>query len=246
MARWRASGVTWCAVWLLAAAGGLAADEARATCPEALAQALRLVVVTTASMDDKTASITVYGRSSLNALWRQSGRPMVAVVGARGLGWGWDQTRHGTPGEPVKREGDKRTPAGFYAMGRPFGSRNPGVPGYLPLRKGQTFCVDDARSPHYGRIVPRRLAGRGISGEEMATIGLYRQGIAVEYPANASVRGGSCIFIHVWRGPTSGTAGCIATDEADVVMLQKFVAGKPAAIAVLPDRALEAFAKCLP
>jgi L,D-peptidoglycan transpeptidase YkuD (ErfK/YbiS/YcfS/YnhG family) len=67
----------------------------------------------------------------------------------------------------------------------------------------------------------------------------------VDYPTDARARAGSCIFIHVWRSPTTGTAGCVAIPEARVVALQEFAAGG-AALAILPRRALDRLPGCLP
>ena len=56
---------------------------------------------------------------------------------------------------------------------------------------------------------------------------------------------GSCIFIHVWRSPTTGTAGCVAMPEPRVEALQDFAAGG-AVLAILPRGALDRLAGCLP
>jgi L,D-peptidoglycan transpeptidase YkuD (ErfK/YbiS/YcfS/YnhG family) len=146
----------------------------------------------------------------------------------------------------MKHEGDKRTPAGVFEISRPFGFGPSSLPGYLRLRRGATFCVDDTRSPHYGKIVSRAQAGRGVSGEDMATIRLYRRGLVVNYPPNAARRAGSCIFIHVWRRPTSGTLGCIATSDVNIQRLQTFISGHRAALAILPETARDRLGNCLP
>jgi L,D-peptidoglycan transpeptidase YkuD (ErfK/YbiS/YcfS/YnhG family) len=42
----------------------------------------------------------------------------------------------------------------------------------------------------------------------------YRIGVIVGYNASPPVKGrGSCIFLHIWAGPDSHTAGCTAFDE---------------------------------
>ncbi len=40
------------------------------------------------------------------------------------------------------------------------------------------------------------------------------------WPAKAE---GSCIFLHVWPGPTKGTVGCIATSEATMAQLMQII-----------------------
>lgn len=48
----------------------------------------------------------------------------------------------------------------------------------------------------------------------MRRIALYRLGVVVDYNARRPAAGrGSCIFLHVWNGPRSFTAGCTAMAE---------------------------------
>jgi L,D-peptidoglycan transpeptidase YkuD (ErfK/YbiS/YcfS/YnhG family) len=47
----------------------------------------------------------------------------------------------------------------------------------------------------------------------MRSIEQYRLGVIVGYNAAPPKRGlGSCIFLHIWAGPGSTTAGCTAMD----------------------------------
>jgi L,D-peptidoglycan transpeptidase YkuD (ErfK/YbiS/YcfS/YnhG family) len=85
-----------------------------------------------------------------------------------------------------------------------------------------------------------------VSVENMSRmLPMYRRGLVVDYPTNARARAGSCIFIHVWRSPTTGTAGCVALPEARVEALQDFSAAG-AVIAILPRPALARLPGCLP
>ena len=100
------------------------------------------------------------------------------------------------------------------------------------------MCVDDPTSGAYNTITSRKNIGQRVTVEYMRKGALYRRGIVVIYPTNAATRAGSCIFIHVWRNPTSGTAGYIALPEVRVAALQEFVVERTAVLAVLPDEAL--------
>jgi len=85
----------------------------------------------------------------------------------------------------------------------------------------------------------------------MARISLYRRGIVINYPPNAAAKAGSCIFIHVWRRPGSGTLGCIAASESNVQALQTFAASVAsrqgaAVAAILPAKTLARLRDCLP
>lgn len=233
-------------------AAGLAwvADAASASaqtpvCPAPLAAARTLVVVTTQGMNASPARLRLFARDESGRTWRPLGPPESAVVGRRGLAWGNPFRRLARPGEPVKAEGDRRTPAGIYRIGRSFGFAPHTRPDHLVLRPGETICVDGPASPAYNTIVSRKVIGGDVRGEDMGAEPLYRRGLVIDYPSAAGRKAGSCIFLHVWRGPASGTAGCVALPEARVAALQDFAQGT-SAIAILPEGALGRFAGCLP
>jgi L,D-peptidoglycan transpeptidase YkuD (ErfK/YbiS/YcfS/YnhG family) len=215
------------------------------TCTEPLGDARRLVMVTTASMTTFTATVQLFERTSTDAPWRSVQTLGPAVVGVSGLAWGHPFRKWAREGEPFKVEGDKRTPAGIYRIGRSFGFVPSSRPGYLHLKTGQTVCVDDPSSPAYNTITSRAEIGSRIHGEDMRRIRYYRRGLVVDYPTDAARRGGSCIFIHIWEASVRGTVGCIALPEARVETLQDFAQGG-AVIAILPHGTLDRFAGCLP
>jgi L,D-peptidoglycan transpeptidase YkuD (ErfK/YbiS/YcfS/YnhG family) len=47
----------------------------------------------------------------------------------------------------------------------------------------------------------------------MREIDQYAYGVHVAYNAPPRPSRGSCIFLHIWAGPASVTAGCTAMDE---------------------------------
>src|SRR5262249_33505820 len=67
----------------------------------------------------------------------------------------------------------------------------------------------------------------------------------VDYPSDRATRRGSCIFIHIWSAPDTGTSGCVGLPEARVEALQEF-SRAGAVLAVLPATAFDRFASCLP
>lgn len=215
-------------------------------CPAALESATRLVVVRTADMDATSATLETFERPSTAEAWRPAGGLREAVVGLKGLAWGTQFTHLARPGEPIKQEGDRRSPAGIYAIGAPFGFAPSDEPGYMQLATDQHMCVEDASSPLYGRIVPRSQMPKTLKADQMAAEPLYRTGIVVDYPADRAAKAGSCIFIHVWRQRGKGTAGCVAMEEADVTALRAWLSAAPSAIAILPAIAADRFAGCLP
>lgn len=231
---------------LLALAGSRLAQAQTGTCPAPLTDALRLVVVTTAGLDAATAEIRTFQRAKAGTAWEPRMGPMAATVGRSGLGWGWTSGDLRQGGEPLKQDGDNRTPAGVFKIRRAFGTQPARLPGFLVLTKGEAYCVEDPASEHFGRIVPHRIAGWKTLGEDMAANPLYRHGLDLDYPTNAARRAGGCLFLHVWRRPGVATVGSVATSEQTVLHLQGFTSGVPAAIAILPATALIRLKGCLP
>lgn len=208
------------------------AGPATAECPGVLARAERLLVVTAPGMDEARAEGRLYRRDGSG--WVPVGGPLAMVLGRNGLGWSHDQAGFARDGEPVKREGDGRTPAGIFAAGEAFGMGPAGLAARRALVEG-TVCVDDVRSPLYNRIARLAEIGPGISHEKMWRIGLYRSGLVIRNATSREKRGGSCIFLHVWKGPGRPTAGCIAATEDHVQAVQLLFDGAPSAVAILPE-----------
>ena len=130
-----------------------------ATCPAPLAQASRLVLVTTQSMDTALATLQRFRRASADLPWKRVGAAEPAVVGKAGLGWGYPFLDVKEGEEPEKVEGDNRTPAGFFRIGASFGFAPSGRRGYIELKSGETVCVEDPSSPFYNTITKRSDIG---------------------------------------------------------------------------------------
>ena len=183
--------------------------------PPDLQHASRLILVTTADWNAVDGRLTRYSR--LGNKWKQVGEAILVVVGKNGLAWDSKIANGHTnqfPG-PVKHEGDGRAPAGILKLSDSFGFENADsvrVQNYLQLTT-TSECVDDPKSKHYAHIV-NRASIKDVdwnSSEKMRSIDLYRLGVIVSYNMSQTVPGnGSCIFLHIWRGPGQGTAGCTA------------------------------------
>jgi D-alanyl-D-alanine dipeptidase len=144
------------------------------------------------------------------------------VVGSKGMGWGIGLIDAGCPGvrvesEPIKREGDGKSPAGVFAFGTAFGDAAQALPGiklpYLVLTPS-IECVDDASSKNYNRIVDHATVSPDWnSSEHMRDVGeAYRWGIMIDHdatvPGSIAPRpgGGSGVFLHIWHSSDRGTA----------------------------------------
>ena len=196
-----------------------------------LVQSTQLVVVTTADWNAVDGHLQRYERATSHDAWRSVGEPIPIVVGKTGLAWGRGVTPDHqviTESNPVKKEGDGKAPAGIFPLGTAFGFAPQPLSGskmpYLSLTPS-IECVDDAASKFYNRVTDRSaVTPDWNSSEHMRSVDLYRWGIVVGHNGGdnskpATPGGGSCIFLHIWRGAGQGTVGCTAMPQADLESL---------------------------
>ena len=174
------------------------------------ADSRQLIVVTTDSWEATSGSLQLFERVEGN--WEPVSDLIPVVVGRAGLGWGTGLHPEQTNG-PTKREGDGRAPAGVFSLTETFGyaeSEATGLPYVHATRDVE--CVDDSDSQFYNRVLNRsEVEVDWVSHEEMRRRDeLYRLGVVVAHNEAAVPRGGSCIFLHIWRGPGTTTSGCTA------------------------------------
>jgi L,D-peptidoglycan transpeptidase YkuD (ErfK/YbiS/YcfS/YnhG family) len=170
-------------------------------------------------------------RSSETNGWRQVGESIPIVVGRKGLAWGSGLHSTNVVREPVKMEGDGRSPAGVFHLSSAFGSSDAAKAGWIRLNYVQLRtpieCVDDVNSRFYNSIVDGEKvpAHDWNSSEKMLAVGeQYRLGIFVDHNVNpAKPGGGSCIFLHIWQNAATGTSGCTAMTAADIESLLKWL-----------------------
>jgi len=84
-------------------------------------------------------------------------------------------------------------------------------------------------------VNPSEVGGRTWTSSEMMRRDLnnhddlYKLGLLVSYNAPARPGAGSCIFLHIWRGPERPTVGCTAMPEEGMMTLLAWLdpAAKP-------------------
>jgi D-alanyl-D-alanine dipeptidase len=184
-------------------------------------QSLQAVVVTTKDWSAIQGTARLFERKSVTAKWKPVGESFPVVIGRNGLGL--DDTAGITGIEAAaKREGDGKAPAGMFPLTASFGRPTKAEAIELPYtRLSQwTECVDDVNSTHYNKIVGRDQVGvfDWKSSEKMLAVGdQYDLGVFVGYNSFPVKRGnGSCIFLHVWKDPQTGTSGCTAMEHRDI------------------------------
>lgn len=228
---------------------GVAQAQRSVRGPVALARARQLVVVTAAGWDTTAGTLRRYGRERSGAPWQAVGAPVAVVVGRAGLAWDAAESA-GTlagvdPAAPQKREGDGRSPAGVFPLTTAFGFAD-AVPGLrLPYTAllPQTECVDDPASRAYNTVVDRAAVARVDwgSAERMRSVAGYRLGVVVDYNTQPVRPGrGSCIFLHVWEGAGTSTAGCTAMDAGALETVVRWLdAGRRPVLVQLPATAYQ-------
>ncbi len=166
------------------------------------------IVVTTSSYSNVNATITTF--ENVNGAWKQI-HSFAGTVGYNGFAYN-------------KVEGDGRTPIGIFSLGTAFGRYgNPGTT--MTYRQSNTndYWVDDSQSALYNTWQIGPVNNRWSSAEKMY-IPLYNYGFVINYNTVERVPGkGSAIFFHIWPGPGSPTAGCIAASQTNVVNVLKWL-----------------------
>jgi D-alanyl-D-alanine dipeptidase len=213
------------------------AAQAGAAIPDPLVGSTQLIVVTTSNWGAVEGQLQRFERNNVYEPWRPFGEPIPIVVGRNGMGWGIGRVAAGDSNvrlssDPVKKEGDGKSPAGIFDLGTAFGYSTQALPGsklpYLALTES-IECVDDVHSKYYNRIVDRSaVTPDWNSSEHMRDTGeSYRWGLVVDHNGTTARSnehspepgGGSCVFLHIWRDESHGTAGCTAMSQVNVETL---------------------------
>lgn len=188
----------------------------------------QMVLVTTKDWNAVQGRLQRYERTGKN--WKAVGDAFDVVVGRNGLAWGTGL--HEPPKEePIKKEGDGKSPAGIFILSSAFGFAKKEEANWLRLPythvTESTECVDDVKSNHYNRIVDKFQVGDfdWNSSEKMLQVGeQYRWGIFVNHNTYPRVKGdGSCIFLHIRAASDKGTSGCTAMESANMDTLLKWL-----------------------
>ncbi|MFZ0743557.1 MAG: hypothetical protein WAM85_04085 [Terracidiphilus sp.] len=207
--------ILFCGLMLALATADLAEGPAVTASP--LADSTQLIVVTTADWSTVDGVLRRYDRAEAGKPWRPVDDPIPVVVGKKGMGWGIGVSAVPTqgPDDPVKKEGDLKSPAGVFRLGTAFGfaSKEPSewkMP-YLTLTP-TIECVDDSHSKFYNRVVDRStVTPDWSSSEHMLSVGeYYRWGVVIDHNPRSRPEAGSCVFLHIWGSDGGGTEGCTA------------------------------------
>lgn len=168
------------------------------------------VIVTTSSFGNVLANIQLFQKD--NGQWKEISSQFSGDVGMHGFTWN-------------KVEGDGKTPIGKFSFGTGFGKdANPGTQIAYRQVNDNDYWVDDSNSSLYNTWQVGPANGRWSSGEKLLRSDwLYNYAVAINYNTEKARGKGSAIFLHIWRGPGSGTAGCIATSEDNLLKIIRWL-----------------------
>lgn len=129
----------------------------------------------------------------------------------------------GKKGIGKKKEGDEKTPTGFYYLEKPFGiCKNPGMDKswhYLKVNSRHYWCsaLKGNYRKYYNQLVTSRFK---IQGEHLIKYKkFYDYAMFITYNKSGKVGKGSAIFLHC--SGNRATAGCVAIEKANLIKLMR-------------------------
>jgi L,D-peptidoglycan transpeptidase YkuD (ErfK/YbiS/YcfS/YnhG family) len=191
--------------------------------PAIPAECRQVMLVLSPNQESDQARLWLLERDDVRDDWDAAAGPLPVTLGHRGLAWGvGEHAAAPPPGFPIKREGDKCSPAGVFRIPSAFGQAAKDEAGWIKLPytalTPSIVGVDDPKSRHYNQIVDNsQVTPDWDSNEPMSRHGeLYRWGAFIAHNPQGVPGLGSCIFLHVWPGPGRGTSGCTAMSREDL------------------------------
>ena len=172
----------------------------------------QLLVVFNGATDQNTAVLVVMEKKNKN--WQIKSDPFQVGIGRKGFA-----------APNAKREGDKKSPTGFYRLGQLFGYDTT-VDTRMPYIQTTTDdkWIDDPGSADYNRYI--RGVTQANSYENLKIQGNdYKYCMVIEYNMHPVVKGyGSAIFLHLSEGDKPNpSSGCVVVTSGDMERLLKWM-----------------------
>jgi D-alanyl-D-alanine dipeptidase len=188
----------------------------------ALNNSNQVVFVKTPSINSIHGKMFLYERKNYRKKWKLIDS-FVVTVGRSGLAKDAQSDLVFNHSIPVKHEGDGKSPAGIFKLGKIF-SYHAIQNLHMPFVQVDTnfYCVDDATSSYYNTLIVADTAKHDYNSFEYMkrNDSLYEYGVWVLYnSAPVTAGNGSCIFLHVWKNEDSSTSGCTAMSKENIVKL---------------------------
>lgn len=209
--------------------------------------AQQLLVVVANGWNNLQGRLYAYNKTGSKWVFQFSNR---VVLGEKGLGLGHGLVPLLIDNVPIKKEGDKKSPAGIFSIGTAFGYAPYQDAGWINNRyipcTDTLICVDDLHSVNYNQLVKKDTAAKDYNSHEEMRLekDYYKWGLVVNYNTDKPVAGGgSCIFIHIWESDHEGTTGCTAMKEDDLLQILHWIKASANPVLVqLPEKEYTKFA----
>ncbi|WP_286337421.1 L,D-transpeptidase family protein [Hydrogenimonas cancrithermarum] len=158
----------------------------------------------------------------VHGVWHRVGDAWPVSIGRNGIG--------------KEREGDGKTPAGYYGLEDVYGYHDIQTAMPFFLSTNDTICVDDSRSRYYNRIVEASNVKKDYRSFEWMRRddALYEVVVTVGYNQARRPGRGSCIFLHIASGDKP-TAGCVAMKRDRMVELVQWLDPKQVPFILVSD-----------
>ena len=169
-------------------------------------------------------------RKNINNEWQPFfSKHFEVLLGKNGLAWGIGI--HEKNSQNLKKEGDGRSPAGIFKIGKIYGESDSLLEGAITLTIKSLKRMhgwDDPKNPFYNKHVMSNFFETKPEWFESQRMRLgdsaYRWLIAINHNTNPPKPGyGSAIFFHVRRGPERRTTGCTVLSLKNLENLIKFL-----------------------
>lgn len=182
----------------------------------------QVLFVKTPSLNSITGMMFLYERKNTGKPWKLVDS-FAVTVGRAGLAKDMQSNLSFNQTMPVKQEGDGKSPAGIFKLGKVFSYHNL-TNLEMPFVQVDTnfYCVDDVSSSYYNTLIKQDTVQHNFNSFEymQRKDSLYEYGIWVLYNSDPATKGnGSCIFLHVWRDENSPTSGCTAMAREHILRL---------------------------
>lgn len=168
----------------------------------------QIILVMGENIDSKKAVLMSFENS------KEVFTPFEVNIGANGLAYGVGEIElKKEENEPLKYEGDKKTPIGIFLLDGVFGYEENNQ-SKMPYQKAdkELICVDDTSSKQYNKIIRvdfTKAENIPKSFEHMKRDdNQYAFGVVVLHNKKQFKDRGSCIFLHVEASQNAPTAGC--------------------------------------
>jgi len=193
-------------------------------------QSQTLIIVVSDDWKDSTGVLYRFSRKDTTNAWQPSSESVAVVLGQNGMAPA-EKAGIFVKSPALKKEGDRKSPAGIFTFGFAFGYADPMKALFtrMPYLMSNELieCIDDPASKYYNKIVSTDIIAHkdwNSSEKMLLKDSRYEWGIEVEYNKSPIVAGaGSCIFFHIWADDHRATAGCTAMEKENLISLMSML-----------------------